>query len=69
MDASAAADGDADDDGSTSAVWAVSAEQRRYYEQQFDKLDKDPAGLLPGLEARRFFEKSGLPIPDLSAIW
>ncbi|CAG0922642.1 unnamed protein product [Notodromas monacha] len=50
-------------------VWRISGEQQCYYEEQFGKLRRDQDGYLSGQEARRFFEKSGLPIADLSSIW
>jgi hypothetical protein len=62
-------DDENDDDDEVAAVYAINAEQQKYYEEQFQKLERDPSGFLSGLEARKFFEKSGLPIPDLSAIW
>ncbi|XP_076247322.1 RALBP1 associated Eps domain containing isoform X2 [Calliopsis andreniformis] len=65
-------EGDADGDGSgfpPEEVWIISDEQREYYTAQFVQLQLDPDGLLHGPIARTFFEKSGLPLGELSRIW
>ncbi|XP_033299471.1 ralBP1-associated Eps domain-containing protein 1 isoform X3 [Bombus bifarius] len=64
-------EGDGDGDGSfpPEEVWIISDEQREYYAAQFTQLQLDPEGLLHGPIARTFFEKSGLPLGELSRIW
>lgn len=64
-------EGDADGDGSfpPEEVWIISEEQREYYAAQFAQLQLNPDGLLHGPIARTFFEKSGLPLGELSHIW
>ncbi|XP_076752773.1 RALBP1 associated Eps domain containing isoform X2 [Xylocopa sonorina] len=65
-------EGDADGEGSDfppEEVWIISDEQREYYAAQFAQLQLDPDGLLHGPIARPFFEKSGLPLGELSRIW
>ncbi|XP_029040002.1 ralBP1-associated Eps domain-containing protein 1 isoform X1 [Osmia bicornis bicornis] len=65
-------EGEGDGDGSgfpPEEVWIISDEQREYYAAQFAQLQLDPEGLLHGPIARTFFEKSGLPLGELSRIW
>lgn len=64
-------DGDDGDDSEfpPEEVWIISDEQRDYYTAQFKQLQLDPDGLLHGPIARTFFEKSGLPLGELSRIW
>ncbi|CAG0881080.1 unnamed protein product [Cyprideis torosa] len=49
--------------------WKITHEQRSYYMKQFSTLQPDASGLIPGSKARPFFEKSRLPLPELSHIW
>ena len=44
-------------------------EQRDYYISQFEKLQSDLHGAVSGPSAKEFFEKSKLPVADLSRIW
>ena len=44
-------------------------EQRDYYISQFEKLQPDLHGAVSGPSAKEFFEKSKLPVADLSRIW
>ena len=60
---------ESDEEKEDVSIWEINQEQRIYYTEQFRKMQPDLLGLLPGQEARRFFEKSGLPIHELSAIW
>nr|XP_012135389.1 PREDICTED: ralBP1-associated Eps domain-containing protein 1 isoform X4 [Megachile rotundata] len=65
-------EGEGDGDGSgfpPEEVWIISDEQRDYYAAQFAQLQLDSEGLLHGPIARTFFEKSGLPLGQLSRIW
>ena len=50
-------------------VWTISDEQRDYYTAQFAQLQPNPDGLLAGSLARKFFEKSRLPVEELRRIW
>ena len=50
--------------------WQLSPEQKKYYTNEFSKLQKDASGfLVPGECAREFFMKSKLPIEELILIW
>lgn len=62
-------EGDVDSSFPPEEVWIISDEQREYYATQFAQLQLDPEGLLHGSIARTFFEKSGLPLGELSRIW
>ena len=50
-------------------LWKISSEQLAYYKGQFKALQPDPTGLVGGAQAKQFFEKSRLPIAELSRIW
>lgn len=58
-------------DGETDVndVWTVTEEQHQYYETQFKHLQPDLNGLISGFDARAYFEKSKLPVEELSKIW
>lgn len=58
-------------DGETdvSDVWTVTEEQHQYYETQFKHLQPDLNGFISGFDARAYFEKSKLPVEELSKIW
>ena len=63
-------DRDRDQDNETDdLVWTITPEQRDYYCAQFRSLQPDLNGLLSGPDARRFFEKSRLPLHELRKIW
>ncbi|XP_053499710.1 ralBP1-associated Eps domain-containing protein 2 isoform X1 [Ictalurus furcatus] len=49
--------------------WVITAEQLDYYTHQFLSLQRDLSGLVLGPDAKNFFTKSKLPIPELSHIW
>ena len=51
------------------SVWSITREQINYYTTQFFCLQSDPQGVIPGAEAKEFFERSKLPIADLRKIW
>ena len=51
------------------SVWSITREQINYYTTQFFCLQSDPHGVIPGAEAKEFFERSKLPINDLRKIW
>lgn len=50
-------------------VWTITDEQREYYNAQFAQLQPNPEGLLAGSIARKYFEKSRLPVEELRKIW
>ena len=51
------------------SVWAITKEQLNYYTTQFFNMQSNPVGLIPGTQAKEFFEKSRLPISELRTIW
>ncbi|XP_050697135.1 ralBP1-associated Eps domain-containing protein 2-like isoform X2 [Eriocheir sinensis] len=50
-------------------VWSITEEQRQYYTEQFRAMQPDLTSLLSGTAAKEFFEKSKLPVNELSKIW
>ncbi|KAK8719656.1 hypothetical protein OTU49_013885, partial [Cherax quadricarinatus] len=50
-------------------VWTINDEQRQYYTEQFCSMQSDLTALLSGTAAKEFFEKSKLPVNELSKIW
>uniref|UniRef100_A0A0P4VS75 EF-hand domain-containing protein n=1 Tax=Scylla olivacea TaxID=85551 RepID=A0A0P4VS75_SCYOL len=50
-------------------VWSITEEQRHYYTEQFRSMQPDLTALLSGSVAKEFFEKSKLPVNELSKIW
>ncbi|XP_042211037.1 ralBP1-associated Eps domain-containing protein 2-like isoform X3 [Homarus americanus] len=50
-------------------VWTINDEQRQYYTEQFRSMQSDLTALLSGTAAKEFFEKSKLPVNELSKIW
>ncbi|XP_071538814.1 ralBP1-associated Eps domain-containing protein 1 isoform X2 [Panulirus ornatus] len=50
-------------------VWTITDEQRQYYTEQFRSMQSDLTALLSGATAKEFFEKSKLPVNELSRIW
>uniref|UniRef100_A0AAY4CYS8 Intersectin 2a n=1 Tax=Denticeps clupeoides TaxID=299321 RepID=A0AAY4CYS8_9TELE len=49
-------------------IWAITPEERRKHDQQFDSLTPT-LGFVSGEQARKFFLQSGLPAPVLAEIW
>ncbi|CAL8115006.1 unnamed protein product [Orchesella dallaii] len=49
--------------------WDMSVEQEKYYTEQFHMLQPDHQGLVNGIVAKGFFEKSKLPHLELREIW
>ncbi|XP_076014643.1 ralBP1-associated Eps domain-containing protein 2 [Genypterus blacodes] len=49
--------------------WRITEEQLEYYTHQFKSLQPDLGSLILGTDAKNFFTKSKLPIPELSHIW
>ncbi|XP_034167706.2 ralBP1-associated Eps domain-containing protein 2 isoform X4 [Pangasianodon hypophthalmus] len=60
---------DVDQCGYSDDPWVITAEQLDYYTHQFLSLQRDLSGLVLGPDAKNFFTKSKLPIPELSHIW
>ncbi|XP_050392657.1 ralBP1-associated Eps domain-containing protein 1 isoform X8 [Patella vulgata] len=50
-------------------VFCVTDEQRDYYIKQFKTMEPDLSGMISGPVAKEFFEKSKLPVSELSKIW
>ena len=56
-------------------VWEINSEQKDYYIGQWktlipsSSLSSMSTILLPGDKAKQFFEKSRLPVQELSKIW
>ncbi|XP_052089917.1 ralBP1-associated Eps domain-containing protein 1-like isoform X4 [Mytilus californianus] len=57
------------DPESVDDVWAISDEQKEYYIKQFQSMQPDLNGVIIGGVAKEFFEKSKLPVRELSQIW
>jgi hypothetical protein len=58
-------DDDLDDDN----IWTIKPKLLRYYEEQFKTMQQNLNGYITGSVARPFFEKSKLPLNELSKIW
>lgn len=50
-------------------IWSITDEQREYYTNQFKSMQPDLKGKITGATAKDFFEKSKLPLQELSKIW
>ncbi|XP_075751874.1 RALBP1 associated Eps domain containing isoform X6 [Rhipicephalus microplus] len=50
-------------------VWSIADDQRDYYTNQFQLMQPDLRGKITGAIAKEFFEKSKLPVHELSKIW
>nr|CAG4643748.1 EOG090X01QX [Lepidurus arcticus] len=62
-------EGTSENDDVDETLWTIQPEQLAYYTGQFRSLQPDLHGLLPGTSAKPFFEKSRLPLAELSKIW
>lgn len=49
--------------------WTLTDEQKQYYTNQFKQMQSDLKGRISGVAAKEFFEKSKLPVHELSKIW
>ena len=49
--------------------WTITREQLSYYMTQFKTMQPNPRGVIPGAQAKEFFEKSRLPVAELRQIW
>lgn len=56
---------DLDDDD----IWTIKPKLYAYYENQFKTMQPDLNGVITGSVAKPFFEKSKLPLTELSRIW
>lgn len=50
-------------------IWSIADDQRDYYTNQFQAMQPDLRGKITGAIAKEFFEKSKLPVHELSKIW
>ncbi|XP_033740073.1 ralBP1-associated Eps domain-containing protein 1-like isoform X5 [Pecten maximus] len=57
------------DPESVDDIWSINEEQRDYYVKQFQIMQPDLGGAILGGIAKDFFEKSKLPVHELSKIW
>jgi len=58
-----------DEEEEANNIWAITKEQLNYYVTQFRSMQQNPHGVIPGTQAKEFFEKSRLPIQELRQIW
>lgn len=58
-------DQDLDDDD----IWTIKPKLLSYYEKQFRTMQPNINGLITGSVAKPFFERSKLPLNELSKIW
>jgi len=58
-----------EEDDESKNIWMITKEQLNYYMTQFRTMQPNPHGVIPGTQAKEFFEKSRLPIQDLRQIW
>ncbi|OQR67045.1 hypothetical protein BIW11_13760 [Tropilaelaps mercedesae] len=62
--------GEADEVEDGEGIWTITREQRAYYVKQFAGMQSDlERGKIQGRQAKEFFEKSRLPVVELSRIW
>ena len=54
-----------DEDEEANNIWVITKEQLNYYVTQFRTMQSNPHGVIPGTQAKEFFEKSRLPIQVL----
>lgn len=50
-------------------IWTITDEQKEYYVNQFKSMQPDLKKKITGATAKEFFEKSKLPLIELSKIW
>ncbi|CAO1313459.1 unnamed protein product [Diamesa serratosioi] len=58
-----------DEDIDLEALYQITPEQKDYYVKQFRAVQPDVNGLLSGVVAKVFFEKSRIPVEELRHIW
>ena len=54
-----------DEEEDANNIWVITKEQLNYYVTQFRTMQSNPHGVIPGTQAKEFFEKSRLPIQVL----
>jgi hypothetical protein len=59
---------DEDEEETEKNVWLITQEQMNYYTTQFRSMQPNHIGVIPGTQAKEFFEKSRLPIQELRKI-
>jgi hypothetical protein len=62
-------DDDDDDDLDNDNIWTIKPKLLKYYEKQFKTMQPNLNGYITGAVARPFFERSKLPVDELSKIW
>lgn len=58
-----------DEEDEAKSPLTITREQLNYYTTQFFSMQPNPRGVIPGSQAKEFFEKSRLPINELRKIW
>jgi len=58
-----------DDDLDNDNIWTIKPKLLKYYEKQFKTMQPNLNGFITGAVARPFFERSKLPVDELSKIW
>jgi hypothetical protein len=62
-------DEDDDDDLDDDDIWTIKPKLYSYYEKQFKTMQPNINGFITGSVAKPFFERSKLPLNELSKIW
>ena len=62
-------DDDDDDDLDDDDIWTIKPKLYSYYEKQFKTMQPNINGFITGAVAKPFFERSKLPLNELSKIW
>jgi hypothetical protein len=62
-------DDDDDHDFDNDDIYTIKPKLAKYYEKQFKSMQNDLNGVICGSIAKSFFEKSKLPLNELSRIW
>lgn len=62
-------DDDDDDDLDDDDIWTIKPKLYSYYEKQFKTMEPNLNGFIIGSVAKPFFERSKLPLNELSKIW
>ncbi len=62
-------DDDDEDDLDGDDIWTIKPKLYSYYEKQFKTMEPNLNGFIIGSVAKPFFERSKLPLNELSKIW
>lgn len=62
-------DDDEEDDLDDDDIWTIKPKLYTYYEKQFKTMEPNLNGFITGSVAKPFFERSKLPLNELSKIW